>query len=202
MMRVLVLAAVGAACAVAPLSAQAPELTPFAEAALSSRYGLGSRDDAPQWQGVGLRASWPIMTRAVSLHYVMEVLPVVRLGAPPEPPRLANQATAAPQPEDGQRFAAGVMPIGVELRLPFDPATRVTARALGGLVAANVRLPPISGREVNFAWRLSVGLEKVLLGQAVFGASLGWTHLSNAGTALQNPGLDLLVAQLGVTLRP
>lgn len=140
---------------------------------------------------VGLQAGTTVLRMGgVQMNYIAQALPLVvvidrdadRFDAALESAGLARIPARA--------YAVGVAPFGLELST--SPRHRVSgylASAGGGLLFTRP-FPDVTGRRTNFTLEAGFGLRiRTARGQWT---QLGYKyhHISNAGTAFANPGLD------------
>ena len=140
---------------------------------------------------LGLQAGTTVLRMGgVTLNYVAQLLPVVMVSD-----RYARNFDTALDGAGLDRlprraYAVGVAPFGLELSTPA--ARRVSGYLMsagGGLIFSRA-FPDVTGRRTNFTLEAGGGLRiRTMRGQ--------WTqvgykyhHMSNAGTAFANPGLD------------
>ena len=87
-------------------------------------------------------------------------------------------------------YALGVSPFGLELASPAERRLSVFAATAGGALVFSHPFPDVTGRRTNFTLEAGGGL-RVRVGSARW-AHFGYKyhHISNAGSAFANPGLD------------
>jgi hypothetical protein len=147
---------------------------------------------------LALQAGTPVLRLgAVRVSYVAQLLPVFvvrdRGAAAFNPTLQASGIATLPT----YSYAVGIAPFGLEFSSPMT--RRVSAflqSAGGGLVFSRV-FPDVTGRRTNFTLEAGGGV-RVRLGAARW-AHVGYKyhHISNAGTAFANPGLDGNVVYAG-----
>ena len=98
----------------------------------------------------------------------------------------ANGIQRLPQ----RSYGFGVSPFGVELASRADRRLSVFAATAGGGLVFTHAFPDVTGRRTNFTLEAGGGT-RVRIGAARW-VQLGYKyhHISNAGTAFANPGLD------------
>lgn len=190
-----------AALACAPLGAQgrddpAPagawQVGTFAGAAKGSP-GNGILGTIPRRDHVmlGLQAGTTVLRMGgVSLNYIAQLLPFVMIND-----RDASRFDAALDSAKLARipahaYAVGIAPFGLELST--SPRHRVSGflQSAGGGLIFSRPFPDVTGRRTNFTLEAGFGLRiRTVRGQWT---QLGYKyhHISNAGTAFANPGLD------------
>lgn len=100
--------------------------------------------------------------------------------------------------ERAAAWAAGVEPVAVRLHQRVGRATLSLRPGIG--VASFVRAVPIpEGRRLNALLRVDAAVEWPVTARTGALLQLGYWHLSNAGTAPLNPGVDAMQLSLGVT---
>ncbi len=140
---------------------------------------------------LGVQAGTPVLRIGpVRVSYIAQLLPVFIVSDRAAPaynpyldanglPRLAQRA-----------YAFGVSPFGLEIASPVARRVSVFAATAGGALIFSHSFPDVTGRRTNFTLEAGGGL-RVRVGSSQW-AQLGYKyhHISNAGTAFANPGLD------------
>ena len=139
----------------------------------------------------GLQASTPLLRLgAVRVNYVAQVIPVfviIDRAAPAYDPYLdANGIARLPE----RSYAFGFSPFGIEVVSPLWRRASLFGATSGGGLIFTRQFPDVTGRRTNFTLEAGGGV-RVRVG-ATHWAQLGYKyhHISNAGTAFANPGLD------------
>jgi len=98
-------------------------------------------------------------------------------------------------------IGAGVSPLGLQFYSARRGGTRIFAGGSAGGIWFNRDMPVAYARRFNFALQLGTGIERAA--RSGGGLVLGYKfhHLSNAGTARANPGIDGHVIYVGLTRR-
>ena len=140
---------------------------------------------------IGLQAGTTVLrVGAVSLNYIAQVLPLVVVRDRHASNFDASLTSAGLEQLPRRAFAVGIAPFGLELSTPA--ARRVSGflmSAGGGLIFSRA-FPDVTGRRTNFTLEAGGGLRiRTARGQWT---QIGYKyhHMSNAGTAFANPGLD------------
>lgn len=102
---------------------------------------------------------------------------------------------------DGPDFGAGATPVGFRFGLRFAKTIALFAACNGGAVAFARAMPNVNARSVNFFGSAGGGLRFGQIGRRAFIVGYRFTHISNANTALENPGFNAHVVYFGMTLR-
>ena len=140
---------------------------------------------------VGIQAGTPVLRLGViRVSYLAQLLPLFIVSDRAAPafnpyldvngiPRLAQRS-----------YAVGVSPFGLEIASPANRRVSVFAAMAGGGLVFTHPFPDVTGRRTNFTLEAGGGV-RVRIGAAQW-AQFGYKyhHISNAGTAFANPGLD------------
>ena len=102
---------------------------------------------------------------------------------------------------DGPDYGVGTTPVGLRLGLRLTRNVAVFAEGNGGGVAFARAMPNINARSVNFIGSAGGGLRFGHTNHRAFILGYRFTHISNANTALENPGFNAHVVYFGMTLR-
>lgn len=140
---------------------------------------------------VGLQAGTPILRLGpVRVNYIAQVIPlfVIIDGGAPAYDAYLDAGRLARLPK--RSYAVGFSPFGVEAVAPLWRRVAVFAASSGGGLFFTRQFPDVTGRRTNFTLEAGGGV-RVRIG-ATHWAQLGYKyhHISNAGTAFANPGLD------------
>ena len=140
---------------------------------------------------LALHAGTPILRLGpIRVNYVAQVIPlfvIVDRAAPAYDPYLdANGIARLPE----RSYAFGLSPFGLEVVVPVWRRAAVFAASSGGALIFTHQFPDVTGRRTNFTLEAGGGV-RVRISAAQW-AQLGYKyhHISNAGTAFANPGLD------------
>jgi hypothetical protein len=140
---------------------------------------------------LGLQASTPLLRLgAVRVNYVAQVIPffvIVDRAAPAYDPYLdANGIARLPE----RSYAFGISPFGIEVVSPLWRRASLFGATSGGGLIFTRKFPDVTGRRTNFTLEAGGGI-RVRVGAAQWGQfGYKYHHISNAGTAFANPGLD------------
>ncbi len=140
---------------------------------------------------LGLQAGTRILRLGpVRVNYVAQVIPffvIIDRAAPAYDPYLdANGIARLPE----RSYAVGFSPFGLEVVAPLWRRAAVFATSSGGGLIFTRKFPDVTGRRTNFTLEAGGGVR--IRVSATQWAQLGYKyhHISNAGTAFANPGLD------------
>lgn len=172
-----------------------------------TREGIRSRDVMTVTFGTAFRRQ---LGRHWAIDYTIDAIPLTVSSRTPmdlREGRCHERAIEPGEPESsplcprltyGTIVGAGVLPLG--LQLVAFPGARVglAARAAAGLVAFNRPIPDPGARRVNFLVGISGGVEFRLRNQRRISVGYRHEHVSNAGTADVNPGLNARMIFLGM----
>ena len=96
-------------------------------------------------------------------------------------------------------YGIGVVPLGVQFRLAPDRRVSVSTRASVGMVAFTRTIPDPNARRVNFTLDAGATLDARLSSGRHLSVGLRFNHISNAGTARVNPGMNSRMLELGIS---
>jgi hypothetical protein len=147
-------------------------------------HGLnGSTSDTGVWN-VGARYGW-VLTDAVGpgplrgrFEYAVDVVPVFVLAQP-----------------DGTAYGLGLNPIGLKWNFAGRRGLTPYVELGGGTLFSNTQVPPGTSR-VNFTTSGALGLH-FLRSKYNWSAEVRFMHISNAGLATPNPGINTFQVRLG-----
>lgn len=150
----------------------------------------------------GVRLAWPLAeSRAWRLDYTADLLPVVLmtrtvLGTGGD--RLTGNLSEQPR---GTVYGAGIAPIGALAARRIAGDWWATLGASGGLVGFTEEVPLPGARKLNFLVSGAAGIEAPLGGHLRLSAGLRLDHISNANSALYNPGTNFHTIYVGLIRR-
>ena len=97
----------------------------------------------------------------------------------------------------GRAVAFGLAPFGLELGSSIDRRVSGYLSSAGGGLIFTKAFPDVTGRRTNFTIEAGAGLRVRIGRQRWVQIGYKYHHLSNAGTAFANPGLDGNLAYVG-----
>jgi hypothetical protein len=150
-------------------------------------HGLnGSTSDTGVWN-LGVRYGW-VLTGAIvpgplrgRFEYAMDVVPVFLLTQP------TNTA-----------YGLGLDPVALKWNFASHRSVTPYAELAGGLLLSNTQVPPGTSR-VNFTPQGAVGVH-FLHSKYNWSAEARFMHISNAGLATPNPGINTIQVRIGFGL--
>lgn len=192
-------------------------LTPWVSgtraAAIETRQGL-QHDRA--LTAFGVRAAWPLLKRRnLAVEYVADLIPVVvttanrayrwRLG-PCTPPDCTDSryrdgedyVSARWRPERYTSVGFGVAPLGAQVRLSIAPPVNLTTAATAGALYFSRPVPDYEAARFNFVGEIGAGAELTLTNRRALAIGYRFQHISNAGTAPLNMGVDSHLLAIGL----
>jgi len=101
---------------------------------------------------------------------------------------------------DGPDLGAGIAPVGLRLAFQLGPRVSVFAEGNGGGVAFARAMPEPAARSLNFLGSAGAGLRFGSRERRALIIGYRFAHVSNANTAVANPGFNAHVFYLGITL--
>ena len=143
-----------------------------------------------------VRASWPIGGADGVLRYTADLVPLAvatgnRFYA--EPPD-----TGVVIPERRTAYAAGLAPLGAELRLRVARRVEVSAAASGGFLVFSIPVPDQGETRFNWTFDLGAGAHVAVSPRLRVAVGYRLSHISNGGRGPVNPGMDTRLLVLGV----
>jgi len=147
-------------------------------------HGLnGSSSDTGVWN-LGVRYGW-VLTDAVGpgplrgrFEYAVDVVPAFLLTQ-----------------RNGTAYGLGLNPIGLKWNFAARQSVTPYVELGGGLLFSNTQVPPGTSR-VNFTPSGALGLH-FLRSKYNWSAEVRFMHISNAGLATPNPGINTIQVRLG-----
>lgn len=140
---------------------------------------------------LGLQAGTPILRLGpLRVNYFAQLLPVFvimdREASAYDPYLDASGIARLP----ARSYAVGFSPFGLEVVAPLWRRAAVFAASSGGGLIFTRKFPDVTGRRTNFTLEAGGGV-RIRVGTTQW-VQLGYKyhHISNAGTAFANPGLD------------
>lgn len=148
-----------------------------------------------------------ILWKGFSVSWVGEVLPVVVATKVPKavgswfPNRLHNDSIYAVFPYgSGPDLGVGATPVGLRLGLRLSHNVAIFAEGNAGAVAFARAMPEVNARSANFLGGTGAGLRFGQRDHRSFIVGYRFAHISNANTALENPGFNAHLFYVGLTL--
>lgn len=140
---------------------------------------------------LGLQAGTTVLRLGpVRLNYIAQLLPVVRITD-----RRAREFDQVLDDAGIDRlpvrvYAVGLAPFGLEVTSPAEKRVSAFLSSAGGALLFTRSFPDVTGQRTNFTLEAGSGI-RVRVGHSQW-VQLGYKyhHLSNAGNAFANPGLD------------
>lgn len=194
-------------CVAVPLAAQetpspshAPAWGVWGGVARNSPGNLWGAETGRDAELLAVRLTWPLSRNAgTAVDYVIDAVPAARVSmvrdaSDPPPCGIAKPGQPCvhlPVVTDTRPvFGFGVAPLGLQLRHRLASRIQAHADLSGGVLRFAREMPMEGAARLNFTAQLGAGL---LVGRpGRLGLALGYKfyHISNAGTATHNPGLD------------
>lgn len=147
-----------------------------------------------------------------SLEWTMDFVPMARMSPPlrslrgtGQPCTTASLCVAPPDPRDretwfptGSPYGVGIAPVGVVKR--FRTASRLSPflAVTGGALLFDQRVPTTQASQFNFTASAEAGLRFGPPTERGITLTYRFHHISNAGTAGENPGLASHLITVGV----
>ena len=136
---------------------------------------------------VGLRygrilAAWD----SVSLEYTFDIIPAAVVF---EPERVRRGSSTI--------YGAGLSPLGLKINFGQQSWIKPFVGASGGFLYFEDEVPVPRSSRFNFTAELGLGVQFFLTPKSAVTIGYKYHHISNAGTARRNPGLDSNVIYAG-----
>lgn len=166
----------------------------------STRVWIGATPDRDLLLAA-LRSSWVAPSQGrFAAEIAAEVLPLVRYWntAGPRRPERRGKVMVI-RPSDTERaLGFGLIPLDLGVRIRPHARTAITTGAFLGAIWFNKRVPDVMAARFNYTLGARVGAE-VALGHGRFTTfAYRLQHVSNAGQAKSNPGIDNHVFSVGM----
>ena len=172
-------------------------------APIETREGL--RHDRT-FAAFGLRAAWPVFKRGkIGLEYAADLTPVI-LATANRTYRFEGDRCDGPACELSLRRVSvrystvgfGVAPIGLQLRLPVASRLTLTTTTTAGGLYFSRPVPDYKAARLNFVGEIGGTVEIAFRSNRVLALGYRFQHISNAGTAPVNVGLDSHLLTVGL----
>jgi hypothetical protein len=180
----------------------------WAGASLSSSAVFGTITDRRLFLS-GLRLEYVLeSTGVVTTTYTIDVHPLAvvtntpRYGLQQIRERDGSVVTYLVETGRSSVVGAGVSPVGLQVYSRQRRGARFFGGGSAGAIWFNREMPVAYARRFNFALQLGGGAEIAAGNGGVLVLGYKFHHLSNAGTAPANPGMDGHVFYVGVMRRP
>ena len=145
----------------------------------------------------------PLLTaRRITMRYVVTATPL-GVVASPRSEKSNTPSCVDVCPFSGiwsgwdKRYGAGVAPLGVQLEIRISRSLAITGAAHGGALWFSRSVPVDGAGRVAFVARLNAGAAVTIPVLGRLRGGYGLLHLSNAGLAARNPGLNAHLWFLG-----
>jgi Lipid A 3-O-deacylase (PagL) len=156
----------------------------------------------------GLRLEYVLESRGtVTTTYTFDLHPLAVVTNTPlyglEQVRARNGRFVTQMVETGRSpvLGAGISPLGMQFYSRPARAARFFAGGSAGGIWFNRDMPVAGSRRFNFALQFGAGAELAARNGSVLVLGYKFHHLSNAGTASANPGVDAHVVYVGAMRR-
>lgn len=180
----------------------------WAGASLSSSTVFGTITDRRLFLS-GLRVEYVLeSTGAVTTTYTMDVHPLAVVTNTPSyglqriRERDGTLGTYLVEIDRSPVIGAGLSPLGLQFYSRSHRGARLFGGGSAGAIWFNREMPVAYARRFNFALQLGGGAEVAAGNGGVLVLGYKFHHLSNAGTAPANPGMDGHVFYVGMMRRP
>lgn len=175
-----------------------------------TRGGIGGTTPDREFVLAGLRAEWVLdVAGPVALAATADLVPLAvvtrtptyrpRTVVPPDPrfPTFTYPEQTGARPV----YGAGASPFGLALYAPRGGRVRAFAGAAAGGLWFTRNTPVPDARRFNFTAEFGGGIELARASGGALVLAYKRHHLSNAGSAPANPGLDANVVYVGILRR-
>jgi hypothetical protein len=177
------------------------EVGPYAGVARHSLVGthLGVIPDRDHvFVGVQLTANI-VRTRRWALGYAPEVVPLLLVSNNPRYRSVSTTSGNRFTVEDGRGPVTGfaISPIGLQAQVRIASRWRTYATGAAGVVWFTRAVPVANSRAFNYTFEFGGGVRWQYRSRESLRFGYKFHHLSNAYTAVQNPGIDAAVFLIG-----
>jgi hypothetical protein len=166
----------------------------------------GPRNDRT-YAAISLRATWPLQKRRIAMEYVAD-LGSLALATANRTYRFEASECEGTCPlylrRVSDRYATvgvGVSPIGLQVRLPLLSRVTLTSGASAGGLYFLRPVPDYKAARLNFVAEAGGTLDVTLGSRRVLSMGYRFQHISNAGIAPVNVGLNSHLLVIGWALR-
>lgn len=156
-----------------------------------------------------LRIAWPLARgTAVEIDYVVDLVPAAWVSMRGDPTYVV---VPCPQPKPGTECLMrtyrgrsdaargfGAAPVGIEARFRPDAMVQSYATISAGLLRFNREVPVDGAATLNITADVGAGAAIALPGKLSLMLGYKFYHISNGGSAAQNPGLDSHMVVIGL----
>lgn len=149
------------------------------------------------------RASWRLAAGdRYALEWMVEVYPAAWLTGRPDI-RLPEPAPegSIPPVRELQAFGVGLAPLGLRGLIGISPRLRLSLETGAGMMFFTRPVPNELGRGANFTYQIGAALEHDIDQRRSLMLGYRLLHISNAGSAVWNPGIENGVLHFGLLLR-
>ena len=168
----------------------------------------GPRDDRTLL-ALGLRATWPFRSRGpVELAYTADLIPLI-LNTANRAYRWEGSCSGRGSDCDAGLYqvavpyntlGVGLAPVGLQLRTRLTPALALVGGGGAGVLYFARPVPDYEAARLNFVGDIGGGLEFALRPDRVLAVGYRFQHISNAGLAPVNVGLDTHLLLIGLVI--
>ncbi|MFQ5825206.1 MAG: acyloxyacyl hydrolase [bacterium] len=141
----------------------------------------------------------------VALEYVLDIIPIAVVTNNPkaedERVTISNGHTVIVQRINGWGpvYGAGLSPIGLQIYLLRSNPIKLFASGSFGFLTFIRQVPRPEARKFNYTFDFGGGFQIITRSRWAIVIGYKYHHLSNANTAIANPGLDANVFYVGVS---
>jgi hypothetical protein len=167
----------------------------------------GPRNDRT-YAALNLRAIWPLQHRRVAIEYTADLVSLALATANRTYHWQGAQCGGGDCDGSLHRFAAryatagiGVSPVGLQVRFPLRFGLSLTGGASAGALYFLRPIPDHEAARFNFVADVGATLDLAVKRRRELSVGYRFQHISNAGTAPVNVGLNTHLVVLGWTVR-
>ena len=133
-----------------------------------------------------------------ALKYIAEIVPVAII----EQPQQGHTMSGKPEDLPGSKqniYGAGISPFGLQMNLRRGSMLQPYINGTAGVIYFTDKVPVEDSSNFNFMLGLGAGIEVWYRENQSLIFGYKYQHISNAGTAPQNPGVDSNLFYIGFT---
>ena len=159
---------------------------------------IGKKTDRPFFD-VNVQYAHVVITgNNWALKYIAEIVPVAII----EQPQQGHTMSGNPEDLPGSKqniYGAGISPFGLQMNLRRGSMLQPYINGTAGVIYFTDKVPVEDSSNFNFMLGLGAGIEVWYRENQSLIFGYKYQHISNAGTAPQNPGVDSNLFYIGFT---
>jgi opacity protein-like surface antigen len=159
---------------------------------------IGRKTDRPFFD-VNVQYAYVVITgNNWALKYIAEVVPVAIIEQPQQGHTMSGHSEDLPGSKQNI-YGAGISPFGLQMNLRRGSILQPYINGTAGVIYFTDKVPVEDSSNFNFMLGLGAGVEIWYRENQSLIFGYKYQHISNAGTAPQNPGVDSNLFYIGFT---